>query len=894
MSFDRSKVLESAQRYASRGQLDRAISEYRKVVQTDPGDVRTWLNLGDLHSRRGDQAEAIETYLKAAGQYEDQSLYRKALAVYKTILKLDPGRLDVQLRLGEMFHAEGLVSDALTTYETVAQAHAQSGDLHRSLQTMSKMVDIDPHSIPVRIKLAEALSRAGRLREAAAEFEMGGKLLLEQGRVDDYIKVAERLLFHRQTDTALARELAELYLERRDPKRALAKLQLCFKADPKSIPTLELLAEAFIQLQQLPKTISVYKEIARIHDEARRPDERARVLKRILELDPGDAEARRALASFAPSSSSARRNLAPPPTAVVEPGPPVAQRADSDGPELIDEGPVEGSLDPREYDDEPAAPSGAPGGRVPSVPADVQREAQVARLLTECDVYLRYGLRQKVGEQLRSVLEIDPSHVEAHERLKDLYLEDGDVPRAVAELMTLAALLADDQSPAAVLYLRQVLDLEPGHEGARARLRDLGSLPPDEPDAASGAPAITSGAPAIASGAPPMAAGPSSEPPYLILEEEEVAPSVLPRGTASGAGPMPGSQAPESLVDRPAPSGAFGMPQPPGSKAPSRRMLPTPDVSADAAGLARDSSFPVPGFDPLAPMTPEEFEEAPLRRSSPGEAKAEAEARIQSPGEVEEMLDEADFYVTQGLFEEAQGTLAEALGSHPGHPLILDKLEELREMAQDAAEELRSGAPEANGDAVDHSFLLAEKLAEEFEDVAEESGNGSDVLDVDAVFQQFKRGVEQQVGAEDTDTHFDLGIAYKEMGLVDDAIQEFQLCLSDPLRQCIAETMIGLCYLEKHEIPTGIAHFQRGLEATRRTEREELGLLFELGAAYEQLNDPRQALAYFEQVHRRERSFRDVEARLERLRRAAASVRPVAAMGQDDIDKAFDDLMGED
>src|SRR5690606_321086 len=100
--------------------------------------------------------------------------------------------------------------------------------------------------------------------------------------------------------------------------RALGKLQLCFKADPRDTGTLELLAEAFNQLGQLPKTISVYREVARIHQEANRHEERARALKKILELDPGDAEARQALASFAAgSATSVRRDIAPPASAVV-------------------------------------------------------------------------------------------------------------------------------------------------------------------------------------------------------------------------------------------------------------------------------------------------------------------------------------------------------------------------------------------------------------------------------------------------------------------------------------------------------------------------------------------------------------------------------------------------
>ena len=99
-------------------------------------------------------------------------------------------------------------------------------------------------------------------------------LLRDQGRLDDYIKVAERLLYHRSNDVQVAKELAETYIARRDPKRALAKLQICFKADPRDVSTLSLLAEAFLMLSQTEKAVSVYREIARIHREAHRPQER--------------------------------------------------------------------------------------------------------------------------------------------------------------------------------------------------------------------------------------------------------------------------------------------------------------------------------------------------------------------------------------------------------------------------------------------------------------------------------------------------------------------------------------------------------------------------------------------------------------------------------------------
>ncbi len=899
MSLDRTKVLEAAQKHLAKGNYDKAIVELQKLVDSDPSDVRTLLKIGDLHTRKGSRREAIETYAKVAAQYAQQGFFLKAVAVYKQILKLDPSRLDIQLKLAEQYELLQLTSDALSTYEHVAAGYARSGDIDKALATLGKMTEIDPENIPVRIKYAEALSKAGRTKEAADAFESGASLLEAQGRIEDFIKVAERLLFHRPEDAQLSRKLASLYLERNDPKRALSKLQLCFKADPKDTATLELLAEAFNQLGQLPKTISVYREVARIHQEANRHEDRARTLKKILELDPGDAEARQALASFAGSGANVRRDIAPPASAVV--GASRADELDDDEDldeldaepeeevEVIDEDEDELIIVEEEPVDSAEIAEAAPAASTPpesrSVPPDVQREAQIARLLTECDVFLRYGLKAKVIEQLKAVLQIEPAHVEARERLKDMYLADGKRDQAIAELMTLADVLSHEKSAASVLYLRQIVELDPANEEARARLASLGveSIPP--PPGAEPAVEAAPDTPAT-----PPAPAPEGEDEVFFLEEEAAYDDAFDRHqaqTSSGA-PAFDADSSEQSVPLTAPE-APALDLPEDEPVPGRRAMVPPPGADDGELEPVQALVPKPSqlMDPLAPMTPEEFDEVPLRPSTPGDIAAEVARRSIAPGEVEELLDEADFFVAQGLLEEARASLSDALSNHPGHPLIEEKLREVSGRAQVAAAERTA----ASAQLADQSFELAEKLAAELDD---DAVDGSDVLDVEEVFAQFKKGVEQQVGMEDSETHFDLGIAYQEMGLLDDAMNEFRLCLTNPQRVCIAETMIGLCQIEKNDVPEAIAHFKRGLYAETKTDREELGLYFELGNAYELLHDPKEALYYYQKVQKRDPAFRDVGSRIQNLVAPQLPESASTPMAPDDIDRAFDDLMGED
>ena len=93
MSINRNKILDAARKYQARGQYDKAVAQYEKLVAADKRDVRSLLKIGDLYVRKGDRGAAIETYEGVAEHYAQQGFFLKAIAVYKQILKLDASRL---------------------------------------------------------------------------------------------------------------------------------------------------------------------------------------------------------------------------------------------------------------------------------------------------------------------------------------------------------------------------------------------------------------------------------------------------------------------------------------------------------------------------------------------------------------------------------------------------------------------------------------------------------------------------------------------------------------------------------------------------------------------------------------------------------------------------------
>jgi tetratricopeptide (TPR) repeat protein len=154
--------------------------------------------------------------------------------------------------------------------------------------------------------------------------------------------------------------------------------------------------------------------------------------------------------------------------------------------------------------------------------------------------------------------------------------------------------------------------------------------------------------------------------------------------------------------------------------------------------------------------------------------------------------------------------------------------------------------------------------------------------------------IEKGVTAEDFETHYDLGIAYKEMGLLDDAITEFKAVMKDPTREVQCHLMIGLCCLEKGQQTEAIGHFKKGLYVEGITEREALSLYFELGQAYEKLADPREALYYYEKVLKRDPRFRNVEKHIEHIRAGGDGHDAQGEAGGEDVESVFGDLLGDD
>jgi tetratricopeptide (TPR) repeat protein len=851
--IDREKVLQSAQKYVEKKKYDRAIAEYQRVIQDDPNDARTLLKIGDLQARLQAFPEAIATYDRVGQYYSSQGFALKAIAVYKQIRELikkhAPALADryghIVPKLAEIYTQLGLTSDALAAYDEVATRLQRGGRDREAIDVFRRMVELDPSNPLPHLRLAEACCRVQSLDEAIELFWRAAELLLGLSRREDALKVVERIL-HFRVDPRFARVAAELYLERgsrEDGLQALSKLQVCFQTDPRDLDTLTLLARAFQLIGQEAKALEVHKEMARIAREQGKLDLYKQLLKHLRQI-AADDEGVRALESVrAPAPSSA------PPSSSV----PVSIDSTVD---FVEEATGQSSS---------SSSSLAPDIVVVDEPQPVIEElaepapsfdarAHAKKAIVDAESFKRLRLYPKAIETLHIALEIEPRSLDIRAKLRELLIESGDREGAITETVNLAALHLDrGEHPEAEALLREVLEVEPTHAAALAMLEQVGSpLAPAETTSTT------------STGNPPVLDTFDPDAPLPSYDLEEVgADQALHRGTTNTTGPK------LLIVDEPF------LPE-------EARPLPSyGESNADSAGF-------------------EEIVEEISVIEEPPTAHVAPDIEV-----LEEALDEAEFFVARGLHEDARTILQEQLARTPNHPLVLERLREVEE----------SLAASGSSQTIDRSLLgaAAGARAVPAADVAAslgaldeldqpESMRSSEVsssrvevdVDVDQVFAKFKAGVRAQVVEADSATHYDLGVAYKEMGLVTEAITEFEQAARDPHRECMCYAMIGLIYLEQSQLERSAEAYVKALGAQSKTVEQEMNLYYDLGTVYEMKGQKGDALYYFQKIARRDPGYRDVADRLNALDPSIQQVKPAptarAVGDDDDFDRAFNDL----
>jgi tetratricopeptide (TPR) repeat protein len=765
----------------------------------------------------------------------------QALSDYLRLLKDNPKDTFALNKAGDLCVRIGRPADAIEHFVRIAELYTKDGFFLKAIAIYKKINKIDPTRLDIYESLAELYARQGLTQDARSHYAV----------------------------------LAEQWLKKNDLKGAIAAYSKIAELDPADLKIQARLADLHRVAGESDQAVARYDAIGGILQRRGAHEDAIAFFRKAIELDPQDSGARiqiirEYLAINDPASAFTALETAPRTAETrVLLAEALRARGDRAGAAAAAEEAV--VLEPS---DEAARTF------LFQMRLDEQDPDRALETITPAvEAAMASGDFGRAAAHLQPLLDARPDHAATLERMAEIREAGGSPAESLAMRLSLAreAEGRGDLAAATELY-RRILSAHPAHPEALARLREISPPPPAQEELAAPEAERTDEVQAALDEAQVLARyglkdraierlrALTRRHPNLLSARERLVellvelenPAALPEADALAQAYR--QQGKESLAG--ALFARFGFSsQPQRAEAAPPASRPSADVVFDEFEIELSTSPTAPpaqpvGFDPFAGMT----EAGPLPMAARGSAgESPAPARL-----------------TPHAGDAAFGLIAPELGS-----LIEEKMQRAAaEESRDRVGAKRHAVDEENLFADEqHFFNLAEELEKELSEeavarpAAPDLAGTQDEASLQDIFREFRKGVEQQLSAEDYETHYNLGIAYKEMGLLDEAIGEFQLASKAPVLTIECCSLLGLCFLEKGMSQLAIKWYGKGLATPGIRESETAGLLYDLARVYQDTGDVQQAYKTFLEVYGINTNYRDVVERVRVLEEARKNTR---------------------
>jgi tetratricopeptide (TPR) repeat protein len=836
------KLIAAAQKFLAKGQLPKAISEYQKLVKFFPKDVRNRQKLAELLSRANRTEDALSEYEYVANNYSETGFYLKAIAVYKQMQKIDPSRVDFYSKLAELNEKQGLVGNALSEYRNLIAFYEQNELVEETVSILEKMLELDPDNLNVRAKITESLYASNRNEEA---FDHLQNLIADLDKKQEFskiIKLYERLQQYCSDDVEARLPLAKALLANGQAEKAVQLLKKLLKDSPESPQILGVLADGYTSVGDTDNARLTYKHILKFAPEdldireklvraclvggdAERAledletwkddffqAERLPVLKELYELIQTDLpDESRVVATLSSiyELTGEKEKIALPPREDETLADDIEQTVSS---VLVDEAMADvESLDLVGEEVEPH-------GEVPPSDSDLKgRSAAPSRgadleLELDLDLDLEQGPVQVASE---SKNEDEPESISTEETCETTTVDE-----------TVQEALSEDVEVELDLDLEGLEDLDlAGLDEAEAHPED--SAEEDKAESVAEEEFATDD---------------------FIFDEigdEEADSTISEELEDEGIADAGEFEVLEELEEVDELEELEELEEV--DELEELEELEEVDELEEIEELDEFEDFgeaeqPVGFGEDAAPTVVH-------ARESVKDAEETALANLHTE------LEDVEFYLQQGLLDDAERVVLAMVDSHGELPELVGMLARIQKERHVTSDE---------DEAVDFSDIISELNDDELLGAADFLGDDS--LSP-TLGDELTQELATELDSEDTESHYNLGIAYKEMGLYDDAIAEFDKAFKDPVRQLDCLTLKGQCALEMGEFELAESTLKQGLGIDDLSEEGRVPLHYELGLFYQAAGRPLEALESFQLVADHDLFFRDVGEMVKSLRK---------------------------
>ncbi len=837
----RAQYLQVAEEFLRSGELDQAVRIFQKTLEMDPENVAMRTRLAEVYIRLNKKTEAWQLFAAAADTLRAKGQLAQTEEILQRMLTLDPGNSYALLLRGR------------NAFDT--------GDLKTAIANLEKVADLDTHPDGLRA-LMQAYLQSGRIPDAGA---LAAKLYTVHNDAGAITSYAEALMtagryeevlpvYRQYSDRLLAGDSSKV-LEtlhslighvRENPSALEALLELFQKAGDNTHLTevYELLGHACVQSGDLEKARDYYLKLTQLEPQNQL---HAQNYQQVLARLQGGA---------APASKLITAE---------------------EGSVLVDELEATAPFIDQRYADDVAL--------------------AVRAALTDAELFVSYNMPAKALGPLASALPKAPHDLRLNQRLAALHTRAGRFAEAALCCHTLAQLYHDA-----------------GHPDEATRYGELASK--YEERASAGVPASRAAAESVEAKAAELAA-PVSVPPaasglfwhtpaeasaagHADFEIQSMSPAAASEIDISGE--WEGEQGDQGSI-----SLAEEVPE-----------APTVPKSAPANAKAIDDAIEEVSFylgqsmveqarmvfarlEKLRPQAAlsalrQEIETASAQAASLGQeslpattstvapepqlamAEAGAGTHPEHAGALGEFVSDLEASLGDSFLPQAPLPLPQAPPEARPAPGLVSEPEAMVQTGAAAAAvaAMAAAAPapavESAAPAATFKYQRARPRSLAPEPATKpESAAGVDLADM---FGELKQELEEDTAAveEDPETHYNLGVAFREMGLLDEAIAELQkVCQAvdrgHPFPQLMQTyTWLAQCFLDKSVPEAAIRWYERALKLNGIDEETRIALNYEVASAYESAGNKAAALSHFLEVYGSNIDYRDVAERIKTLK----------------------------
>lgn len=895
MAFNKAKALQEAEKSVSQGKISQAIKQYLQVVEKDPSDLTLLNTIGDLYVRDKNVAEGLKHFQKLAESFTQEGFTVKAIAIYKKISKLDTNTVDPLIKLAELYMVQGLGREAREQYAQAVEFYKKKNQNDKALEVFRKIVQLDPENAVFRTRLAQFCEQLGRKADAAQAYLEAGevalrhgdaaaaepalkkaseldaknpqvqllraRLAISKGHADEVEQIitsspelrsnpagrqllleaylaahklpaAEKLVVdvYRANpaefdplasfaalclgagnfDAALKplAAVADDLIEQKNTGPLMDTLRQIWSKAPQHIPTLELIHRVCEQTADEFTLPEILEALGHAYVQAGQLEKAETVYRKLVSREPENEHHKGLLKQVLQKQGKE----------VVS-----ARPADLSG--------VEMAFAP-EVEVGPGAISTAPAAGV-----EAEQAAMVKEALENSDLFSRYGLVEKAVAELEKVLAVYPEQVDIHKRILEV-CQRNQPARAAQAAEALARIHAQQGDSASAKKYERLAQAPgaavPAPAEAAAGEIDLSAELPVGAVEERAAP-VPQEVPLDFAAQPP-AAPPAAEAQELDLSGDWEAMTAAPEAPAAEPeAPAFNYEEGRAEVDFYLEQGfveeAQKAVQALEEKYPGNRQV------AELRQRVEDRARPAPAPE-AAPAAAGGEWELPDSFAGPAPAEAPPAAEPPAPPEIPEAV---TAQASAGAQPPATG--GDLLGSLVGD--LESSLEGIELPGPPPSSPPTAGAPPGKAPAGPASPLSG---------LLEELGEGAEAA-----------------AQEDPETHYNLGVAFREMGLLDEAIGEFQKVVKGaqkgkyPPHFLQACSLLAVCFMDKNLPAIATKWYLRALESPELDDEATLALQYDLGVAYEQAGDTRTALEKFSEVYSQNIDYRDVAEKIRLL-----------------------------